>query len=199
MVDMYMLAALAYAGYTEDDVINTPVSSFAAGQRALLEGAVDVAAVSGQSAAAYEIEASAHGIHWIELPNETPEDFKAWERYHEINPAFYPNTVSTAAGSSKDNPVRIWGYNYQGSCYDWSDQDMVYWVVKTMAENYDTWSKGHAYLKKWTVKHCLNHDLWFVPRAEGFIRYFKEVGKWTPEMEQKNNELLKKWPQRMTK
>lgn len=199
IVDHYMKAALAYAGLSEDDVKSTSVSSFAAGQRALIEGAVDIAPVSGQSAAAYELEASIHGIHWVEMPNETSEDKAAWARYHKINPAFYPNTVTTAAGTSTKKPARIWGYNYQAGCYDWSDQDLIYWFVKQMAEHYDTWKKGHAYLKKWTVKHCLNGDLWFVPRPEGFIRYFKEVGKWTPKMEKKQKELLAKYPQRMTK
>ena len=199
MVHRYMEAAMAYANLTWKDVIPTPVSGFPAGQKALIEGAVDVAALSGQAADAYELQASVHGLHWIPLPNKTPEDKAAWARYQKIMPAFYPNTVTTAAGSDKDHPVDIWGYNYQGTCYDWSDQDTVYWMVKLMAENYDKWSKAHAYLKKWTVEHCLNSDLWFVPRAEGFIRYFKEVGKWTPKMEEKQKQLLAEYPQKMTK
>jgi TRAP-type uncharacterized transport system substrate-binding protein len=76
---------------------------------------------------------------------------------------------------------------------------MIYWFVKQMAEHYDTWKKGHAYLKKWTVGHTLKSDMWFVPRAEGFVRYFKEVGKWTPAMEKRQKELLAKYPQKMTK
>jgi len=199
MVQLYMDAIMAYANLTWDDVKPTPVSSFGAGQRAVIEGAVHAAAVSGQSAAAYELEASVHGIHWIELPNKTPADKAAWARYHKVNPAFYPNTVTTAAGSSKDKPVQIWGYNYQIGCYDWADQELVYWFVKQMAELYDDYKDVHAYLKKWTVDWTLNHELWFVPRAEGFIRYFKEVGKWTPAMEQKNNKLLAMYPQQMTK
>lgn len=198
-VQTYMDALLAYANLTWDDVKATPVSSFPAGQRAVIEGAVDCAPVSGQSAAAYELEASTHGIHWVELPNDTPADKAAWARYHKVNPAFYPNTVTTAAGSSKDRPVKIWGYNYQAGCYDWADQDVIYWFVKQMAENYDDFKSVHAYLKKWTVDWALKSDLWFVPRAEGMIRYFKEVGMWTPAMEKKNKELLAKYPQRMTR
>lgn len=198
-VQLYMDAFLAYANLTWDDVKATPVGGFTAGQTAVLEGAVDIAAVSGQSATAHEIEASVHGIHWIEMPNETAGDKAAWVRYNKLNPALYPNKVTTAAGTSPTNPKVIWGYNYQMASYDWSDQKLVYWFVKQMAENYDTWKKGHAYLKKWTVAHNLNSDLWFVPRAEGFIRYFKEVGKWTPKMEKKHQALLAKYPQKMTK
>ena len=196
---LYVDAVLAYANLKWEDVIPSPVSSFPAGQRALIEGAVDAVPFSGQSAPAYELEASLHGIHWLSMPNKTPEDKAAWARYNKVNPAFYANTVTTAAASSKDNPVYIWGYNYQGTCYDWSDQDMVYWMVKLLAENYDTWSQNHAYLKKWTVEHNLNSELWYVPRAEGYIRYFKEVGKWTSQMEAKQKYLLAKYPQVMTK
>jgi len=198
-VQLYMDSFLAYANLTWDDVKATPVSGFAAGQTAVLEGAVDIAAVSGQSAAAHEIAASSHGIHWIGMPNETAEDKAAWARYNKVNPALYPNKVTAAAGATPEKPIDIWGYNYQIATYDWSDQKVVYWFVKQMAENYDTWKNGHAYLKKWTVEHNLNSDLWFVPRAEGFIQYFKEVGKWTPKMEKKHQALLAKYPQKMTK
>lgn len=199
MVHLYMQASLAYANLTWDQVKPTPVSSFAAGQRAVIEGAVDVAPVSGQSAAAYELQASVHGIHWIELPNKTAADKAAWARFQKILPAFYPNTVTTAAGASKDKPVQIWGYSYQLTCYDWTNQDLVYWFVKQMATSYDVYKGVHAYLKKWTVAHCLNSDLWFVPRPEGFIKYFKEVGRWTPAMEKKQQALLAMYPQKMTK
>ena len=198
-MQMEMDAILAYANLTWDDVDAIPVSSFPAGQRAVLEGAVDCCMVSGQSAVAYELQASVHGIRWTEMPNETPADKAAWDRYYKIVPALYPNRVTTSAGTSKEKPANIWGWNYQVGCYDWSDQDLVYWFVKQMAERYDDYKDVHAYLKKWTVKHNLNYDLWYVPRAEGFIRYFKEVGKWTPAMEKKNNELLAAYPQRMTK
>jgi len=199
IVQLYMDAILAYANLTWDDVVATPVASFAAGQRAVLEGAADVTVVSGTSGTAYEIEASIHGLHWVPMPNETAEDKAAWARYHELNPCFYPNLEPAAAAASQDNPVHIWGYNYQYTCYDWTDQDLVYWMVKQMHVNYDAFKDKHAYLKKWTVDHCLNSDLWFVPRAEGFINYFKDIGRWTPEMEAKQKELLTKYPQTMTK
>jgi len=192
-------AILAYANLTWDDVKAVPVSGFPAGQRAVLEGAVDCCIVSGQAAAAYELEASIHGIHWVEMPNETPEDKAAWGRFQKINPSIYPNRTGTPAGASKEKPVNIYGYSYQVACYDWADQDLIYWFVKQMAENYDAYKNVHAYLKKWTVDWTLKYDKWFVPRAEGFVRYFKEVGKWTPAMEKKNNYLLAKYPQRMTR
>jgi TRAP transporter TAXI family solute receptor len=192
-------AILAYANLTWDDVKAIPVSGFPAGQAAVLEGAVDCCIVSGQAAAAYELESSVHGIHWIEMPNETAADKAGWARFQDINPSIYPNRVSTAAGSSKENPVDIYGYSYQVACYDWEDQDLIYWFVKQMAELYPDYKDVHAYLKKWTVDWALKYELWFVPRAEGAIRYWKEVGKWTPAMEKRNNELLSKYPQRMTK
>ena len=194
-----MDAIMAYADLSWDDVVETPVGSYGAGQKAVLEGAADVAVVSGTSGTAYEIESSIHGLYWVPMPNETAEDKAAWARYHELNPTFYPNLESVAAAASKDNPVHIWGYNYQINCYDWSDQDEIYWFVKQLHENYDLFKDKHAYLKKWTLEHSLKSDMWFTPRAEGTIRYYKDIGKWTAGMQAKQNELLDKYPQTMTK
>jgi len=67
-VQLYADSLLAYANLTWQDVQAVPVSGFAAGQTAVLQGAVDIAAVSGQSAAAYELKSSVHGIRQRSRP-----------------------------------------------------------------------------------------------------------------------------------
>jgi hypothetical protein len=195
-VQMYMDAVMAFSGLSWDEVEATPISSYAAGQTAIVEGAVDTAVMSGTSATAFELEASIHGIHWLPMP---ATDTEGWKRYHEVLPVFYPNRSTIVAGASKANPVDIWGYNYHVLCYDWQDEDLVYWLTKIHVEGYDTYKGAHAYLRKWTLDHALDYNLWYCPWHEGAIRYFKDIGRWTPAMEAKNQENLARWPQTMTK
>jgi TRAP transporter TAXI family solute receptor len=198
-VQVMMNGLLAYANLTWDDVVRVEVGGFASGQDAVVTGAVDAAVMSALSSKAFELASSIHGLYWLPMPNETAEDKAAWARFHEITPVYYPNRQTAVAGASADKPVDIWAYNYQVVCYDAADNNLIYWIVKQMAENYDAYKETHAFLKKWTLDHALASDYWFAPRHEGAIRYFKEIGRWTPKMEAKQQELLAKYPQTMTR
>jgi TRAP-type uncharacterized transport system substrate-binding protein len=47
----------------------------------------------------------------------------------------------------------------------------------------------HQTFKEWTHEAMLNPKM-TVPYHDGAIRFYKEVGKWTPELEQAQKELL---------
>jgi len=192
--NIIMEAALAWGKLTWDDVKRVPVANYGAGMGALAQGSVDVAILSSLSGPAQEMAASVRGIHWIPYPNQTSEDKAAWERFQDIMPVYYPNRTPYAAGASKDNPVDIWAYNYQVVCYDTTSADLVYWIVKQMAENYEGYKDANKYLEKWTLDQTCQPHMWFAPRHEGAVKYLKEIGRWTPEMEKKQEVLLKKYP-----
>jgi TRAP transporter TAXI family solute receptor len=198
-VQLNVTGALAYGGLTWNDVTPIQVGGFASGQKALLAGAVDAAVVSALSGTAFELASSVHGLYWMPMPNVTAEDKAGWARFHEITPVYHPNRQTVVAGASANNPVDIWAYNYQVVCYDSTDENLIYWIVKQMAENRDKYKDSHAYLKKWTLDHALRSDMWFAPRHLGAIKYYKEIGRWTPEMEAKQRELLRKYPQTTTR
>ena len=98
-----------------------------------------------------------------------------------------------------ENPRPLWGYNYLILGYDWTDENLDYWMVKQLVENYDAYKDKHANLKDYTLEHALDWELWFCPQHAGTIRYYKDIGKWTPEMEARQQELLAKYTQTMTK
>lgn len=196
VVQLYMDGFYAYTGLTRNDVIVTPVSDFTSGQAAILEGSVDVAVASAASAGAYELEASVHGIHWLEMPASETE---AWARLKEIVPSFHPAVFTSVAGASEDNPKELFAQNFQVQTYDWTNENLVYWFVKQLHENYDGYKGTHASLVSWTLEQSLKSDDWFVPRHEGTIRYYKDIGVWTDKMEEKQKELLEKYPQNNTR
>ena len=83
--------------------------------------------------------------------------------------------------------------------YDWAEEKLLYWLAKQIHLQYDAYKDTHPFLQEWTIEHALNSDLWTCPWHEGSINYFKDIGRWTPEMESKQQELLTLYPQTMTK
>ncbi|MEW6142543.1 MAG: TAXI family TRAP transporter solute-binding subunit [Chloroflexota bacterium] len=193
-----MEGALAWGNLTWNDVNRVPVAGYAQGQDALLKGQVDAAIVSSTAAQAQEMAASTRGIYWIPYPNVTSGDKAAWARFQKIMPVYYPNRTTNAAGVSKDKPVDIWAYNYQVVCWDTTSNDMVYWIVKQMAENYNAYKSASPFVAKWTLDHALQPSIWFSPRHTGAIKYYKDAGRWTAEMERVQQQLLTMYPQTKT-
>jgi len=192
VVQLYTESGLAFGNLTWADVVETPVSSAQGGFRAVIEGAVDAAFFTGVSSASAELEASIHGIHWLPMP---ASDKAGWARVAQINPAFFPVASTIVPGSSADNPVDLWAYNYQITTYDTADPNLIYWFTKQIHVNYDAYKDKHAFLPKWTIEHALEWDAWFVPWHEGSIQYFKDIGLWTTQHDVKQKKLLGQWPQ----
>ena len=192
-------ASLAYGNIGANDVIAVPMSGYPAGAKALLAGSVDAASLAAESAPAKELAASVQGVYWMPLPNITPEDKAAWARFQNILPGFFPVRTPRAAGASKDKPVDIWGYYYHVIAFDDTDKNLVYWFTKQINENYPAFKTVSAYLSTWTLEECLKPEAWFAPWHEGSIQYFKDIGRWTPEMEAKQQTMLATHPQKMTR
>ena len=69
-------------------------------------------------------------------------------------------------------------------------EDVVYKVLKAILGNRDEFMKYHATARDWTLANTLREPK--IPFHPGAIRYFKEVGAWTPAMEKEQERLLKK-------
>ena len=186
-MNMNMEALLAYAGLTWGDVKKTPVGGFGPGMAAVIEGSVDVAFAPASSKPAIELAASPHGIHWMPMP---AADKAAWKRYRDMWGACLPGTATIGAGLSKENPTEMMRWTNNITCNPDLDENLCYWMTKQIAENYDAFKNKHSYLRSWTLEQALNAEAWLVPYHEGSIRYFKEIGKWTSEQEERQQALI---------
>ncbi|OGA18085.1 MAG: hypothetical protein A3H32_11210 [Betaproteobacteria bacterium RIFCSPLOWO2_02_FULL_63_19] len=72
---------------------------------------------------------------------------------------------------------------------DMSD-DLAYKIVKATLSHTDEFAKYHAAGRQWTVKQSLSSPS--VPFHNGAIRYYKDVGAWTPAMDALQAKLLKR-------
>ena len=66
--------------------------------------------------------------------------------------------------------------------------DVVYHFTKAFFENLKQFYPVHASAKEYTLKGSLEDPT--IPFHPGAIRYYKEVGMWTPELEATQKELL---------
>jgi len=190
-----------YPALSWDDVIEVPVSGYDDGVEALLVGAVDVAVMSALGSDAYEMEGSIHGVDWLPLPNETEADKAAWASLQAAMPALGPVKRTDVPGATVDDPAYLWGVTYIVVTYDFlhEDDNLIHWFTKNMNESRDCWKDMHAYNKGSTLDWCLTPAIWFTPWHEGAIRYFKEIGRWTPEMQTKQEQMLQRYPQTNTR
>ena len=67
-------------------------------------------------------------------------------------------------------------------------EDIVYRTIKTIRENYDEYTTYFSSAAAWTVENALREPQ--IPYHPGAIRYYREIGAWTDEMERLQNSLL---------
>jgi uncharacterized protein len=187
-LNVNVAAYLAYAGLTWDDVEKVEFGGFGDSWTGMINGQVDAAFASTNSGRAYELEASPRGIYWPPLHHD---DAEGWARLQEIAPFFQPNVATVGAGMSEDNP-------YEGAAYPYpiliayadQDPDLVYNMTKAMVELFPSYDGKAPGIGGWALDK--QNYQWVVPFHEGAIRYFKEIGAWTDEMQAHTDELVRR-------
>ncbi len=71
------------------------------------------------------------------------------------------------------------------------DQDLSYSMVKTLFDNQEKFNSYHQSCKDWNINTALGEFIY--PFAPGAIKYYKEKGIWTSEMDSKQKVLLAEW------
>ncbi|MGB4189619.1 MAG: TAXI family TRAP transporter solute-binding subunit [Syntrophales bacterium] len=183
-----MEATLAFAGLTWNDVIKVPAPSLGTSMKFLGEGKADAAWSSTTSPVMFEVERSPHGVYWPEYP---PEDKAGWERLHKIAPYFIPTNATKGVGVSKTKPRKLATYAYPIIiAYDTADENTVYEVTKAIDVSFDLSKRCHDVMPCWEFKKAINLKSMLLPYHPGTIRYLKEKGLWSKEMEKRQNQLI---------
>jgi hypothetical protein len=170
-------AILAFANLSWDDVNKVPVSGFGASMQAMIDGDIDAAMASIFSPKVKELASGPHGCRFLEMP---AADTAGWKRVQAKLPAMFPATQTQVPGLEKD--VELFGINYSLYCYPGVDEAVVYEVVKAIAEGYSLFKGSHPWLKQFTRENMVRNAS-TLPFHPGSVRYFKEAGIWTSELE----------------
>lgn len=182
--------ALNLVGLTWNDVKIVEYPGLTAGYNAVKDGKVDAVAMASASPVAYEMEASPSGIYWIPYPKyeENPE---GWKKFTEIYPGTFPDLVTKGGGISEKKPVYTANFPFPNLfTYDSVNENLIYWQVKSIVESYDIYKGMTPDMPYWSLHDCLSLPLGWAPWHEGTIKYLKEIGKWTKEMQAVQDKML---------
>jgi len=107
----------------------------------------------------------------------------------ECGSAFF--MAPLAANTYKNQPEEIYVPAIQMGLSARKDlpEEVAYKIVKGLMDNYKELKGFHPSARYWTVKNTLRQ--WAEPFHPGAIRYYKEIGAWTAEMDNKQAQLLK--------
>lgn len=182
----FTLAALAIHGLSESDVRGISVPSLGAGVNAVKEGRADAAYAATGMGVVTELDAT-RGALFLSF-DPTPENWAKGDKIIRSTPvAVVPREGLVAIEA---NPTYLQGYrSYFLGRKDLSEE-FVYSVVKAFVENIDKFKEIHAQFRRIDVESLVGPGV-TVPYHDGAIKYFKEVGLWTPEIQARQDELLK--------
>jgi TRAP transporter TAXI family solute receptor len=178
-------AVLATGGLTEADVTAVAETNVPSALKALTEDRVDVTASILSIPAHREADAAIPGgTRVLSLgPDDAP--INALPSFHvgmlQPGPAAVGVTV----------PTKVAIYDSYLNTGTHANADDIYKVVKTTYENWGEMQKAVPALRGMKVDQILPETISH-PFHEGAIRYFKEIGLWTPEHDAQQAALLKK-------
>jgi len=184
-----MEAFLACANLTWDDVKKTEFPSWGAAGRAVIEGTADAFIASTNSGLVYEMAASPRKYVAPDMPSPK-EDPDCWKRVKKVAPHFEYHLATVGAGTiSKERPQKGATYGYPIiTTYADQNAELVYQQTKMMYDLLPDYVAAHPGNAGFGLdKQVLE---WVMPYHEGAIRYFKEKGVWTAELQKHNDGLV---------
>ena len=187
-LNVNVTAYLAFGGLTWDDVEKVEFGGFGDSWKGMVNGQVDAAFASTNSGKAYELEASPRGIFWPPLPTD---DSAGWKRLHEVAPFFKPNAATVGVGISAEQPYQGGAYPYPILiAYETQDAGLTYNMTKAMYDLFPAYDGKAPGIGGWSLE---KQDFkWVVPLHEGAIRYYKEIGAWSGELQAHNDDLIRR-------
>jgi TRAP transporter TAXI family solute receptor len=177
-------ALLANAGLTPQDIHAVTQPTLSAGVRAVIEGLVDAnAATNVGGGFIAELEA-ARGARFIPC-DPSPQ---AVERMQRI----FPSTVVKVSPAPDKTGVRdemyLMSYDFYLVGHNELPQELVYTLVKTMWDKNESIKRVNMPLSGWARENFVNTQS-RIPYHPGAIRFYKEQGVWTEQMELRRKEL----------
>lgn len=170
---------MAFANLTWKDVTKIPCSGYVDQIKGVIEGKVDIAFCATVTPTVKEIQAGPHKAGWVVVPHS---DKAGWSRLQKVAPWMVPAICKKAPGLPEGETMDFGGYPYSLWAYDHADADVIYTVVKSIHKGFDVYKDMHRAMPAWNIKQAVK-DPSPVPYHDGAIRYFKEAGVWTPEMD----------------
>ena len=115
-------------------------------------------------------------------------DAEVAEMKKHLAPYLFTRVLPAGHFEGQEKDATVFGLNTYLVAGPNVSEDQAYEITKTLFENHEEFAAFHSSAKEWTVENTLTDPT--IPFNAGAIRYFKEKGAWTPEMEARQAELL---------
>jgi TRAP transporter TAXI family solute receptor len=179
-----VLALLANYGLTPNDVKGLNVTTYVSGVRALMEGRADLAFGSIGSGIVEELKAS-KGARYLSI-DTSPE---AVARMQKVHPGYYPIPVKPGRAGVEEGLIAL-GKDISLMTVKGMPDELAYLITKTLWDYNKELGATHPRLKLWTTDRFASiHAV--VPYHPGSVKFYKEKGVWSKELEAHQNKLLK--------
>ena len=176
--------SLANAGLTREDLTSIPVTNLGEGLRAVTERRAD-ASITAIGAAMCEEWHRARGMRI--LPIDTSRE--ALARGEKINPAYRPYTHKAGVYPYIEEPVITYVHPWIVVARTTLPENVVYEVLKALWQNVDKLPRFHALFRQWNTADFASTAS-AAPYHPGAIKWYKEKGVWTSELEAYQKEML---------
>ncbi len=188
-VNVKMEAIMAFGQLSWDDLELIEMPGYGATMKALIEGRADATVAAPASPALRELEASPHGIGWVELP---ASDNAGGARARRVLPFVEPYEESLGPGLSKEKPVWMIGYRHPMLTTNAdSSADQAYAMLKAVVETYDLYKDATPIMTRWDVRKAGTPPM-DAALHDGAVRYLKEIGQWSAENQAWQDGMLRR-------
>ena len=177
-------AHLRFGNLTWDDVQKVEVGGNSAAFDSIINNQADSFVSVTNSGFILKVQNSPRGIHFPPMPHN---DEAAWARLLEVAPYYVKHVCKESAGNLP--PWEGGTYPYPlVTVYAGHDADLAYAMTKAMFEQYPNYKDSAPAASGYALEKQVFD--WVVPFHEGAIRFYKEAGKWTPEIQAHNDKLV---------
>ncbi|MBI2359817.1 MAG: TAXI family TRAP transporter solute-binding subunit [Deltaproteobacteria bacterium] len=179
-------ATLAASGLTYNDIVKVPVSDLTAAGNAFLEGRLDAGWDAVGSPRLTEANSRIRGgVRFIPV-DSSPEGAK---RMAQIYPGSYPGLVARGSSTGVATDMHMLTNDIYLVATKFMSDEVAYEIVKTLWERNEELGPVHPGLKEWTRERMVNQTV-FIPYHPGAIKFLKEKGVWSKEMDALQAKLL---------
>jgi TRAP transporter TAXI family solute receptor len=181
-------ANLANGGLTWNDVVKVPVAELNENVRVFLEGRTDVVWHSVGAPAIQEANARIRGgIRLVPIRN-TPESLK---RMAAFNPGTYMTLLKKGAALGVVEDVAAQSEDICVMASAQLPDSVVHAALTALWEHNDELRKVTPRMQAWTHQRMVSREA-AVPYHPGAIKFFRDKGVWSPDMEKLQRELEKR-------
>jgi len=179
-----MLGHLASAGLTWSDVKVVPVPAVNEGVDALVQGRADVTEHALNSAKIKEADASV-GVRHVSIDCSPA----GAERLKRAVPGYYGRVVKAGTATAVVEDTCFIAYDAYLAAGKTVPDAVVEAALKAVWENTDKLAPIHPLFAEWTRERAVDFEA-TIPYHPGAVRFYKERGKWPPEMERAQQRLM---------